>query len=208
MIAPGSNTRSLQWALLLCSLACVPAQQAFAQDSAFLACERFTDRGQRIACLEDALEAATAEDSAAEAVRPAPAERPAAASAPAPAAPAPAPAPAAPAPAPAPAAAAPATAADAEDSSLLERLRGFGRATLSSDAEGQDQLHDTITALEQRRGLWVVTLSSGQVWRQSYPRTLHLREGDQVTIYQAGIGNGYRLSTERLSGFIRVERVR
>jgi hypothetical protein len=51
-----------------------------------------------------------------------------------------------------------------------------------------------------------VTLASGQVWKQEFPRTLNLREGDQISIYQAGIGNGYRLATARLSGFIRVER--
>jgi hypothetical protein len=92
---------------------------------------------------------------------------------------------------------------------LLDRLRNFGRddsATVSTDAAGQDQLHDTIAKLEKRRDMWIVTLSGGQVWMQDYPRALRLREGDAITIYQAGIGNGYRLATERLSGFIRVKR--
>ncbi|MDY6983780.1 MAG: hypothetical protein SV422_11885, partial [Pseudomonadota bacterium] len=105
----------------------------------------------------------------------------------------------------------PAASEDA-DPSLLERLRNFGRdestATLSTGEDGQDRLHDTIASLEKRRDAWVVTLASGQVWMQDYPRALALREGDNVTIYRAGFGNGYRLETERLSGFIRVKRVR
>jgi hypothetical protein len=195
--------------LLLASATCLP-QLAVAQDNAFLACDRFADRGQRIACLEDALEAATnaeptsAAPAAATAATPAPAQ-PSVAE---PVAPAATPAPAATAVAPTPAI----VEAEEEDGpSLLDRLREFGRddsATISADPEGEDQLHDTITALETRRDLWIVTLSSGQVWMQDYPRTMNLREGDRVTIYRAGFGNGYRLSAERLSGFIRVKRVR
>jgi hypothetical protein len=176
---------------------------ALAQDSAFLACEQYRDRGQRIACLEDALEAATAAEAAPTATAP---ESPARTVSPAAAATPPPP----PTAAPAPAAATAAEPAEEENGpSLLDRLRNFGRdetATVSTDADGQDQLHDTITKLEKRREMWIVTLASGQVWMQDYPRVLALREGDAVTIYQAGIGNGYRLTTERLSGFIRVKR--
>ncbi len=196
--------RSLS-ALLLGGATLMPFHAANAQDSAFLACDRYTDRAQRIACLEDALEAAT------EAQEPSPAP-----AAPAVAAPAPAERPAATArptnPAPAVTTAAPAAVAEEEEGpSLLDRLRNFGRddtVSISTDTEGQDQLHDSITTLEKRRDLWLITLSSGQVWMQEYPRTLNLREGDQVTINQAGFGDGYRLSTERLSGFIRVKRMR
>ena len=93
----------------------------------------------------------------------------------------------------------------------MDRIRGFGQnkpaTSISTDEGGQDRLHDSIVALEKRNNLWVVTLGSGQVWRQTYPRTLLLREGDEVEIYREGIGSGYRLATPRLSGFIRVERV-
>jgi hypothetical protein len=199
--------------LLACGfLLGLASSPGFAQDSAFLACDRYSDRAERIACLEDALEAATAaEQNAAAGAAPVPAAPQASSPAPVTAPPA---ARAAPPVAPAPAAPVAAEAAvapaDAEnDPSLLERLRNFGRetvGTLTTDAEGQDQLHDTIARLEKRRDLWIVTLANGQVWTQDYPRTLNLREGDEVTIYQAGIGDGYRLSTERLSGFIRVKR--
>lgn len=176
------------------------ATQALAQDSAFLACARFEDRGQRIACLEDALEAATQ------------ATAPSGAATVAPDAPA---APVAAATPVAPAAAAPpgqsSASSPGNESSLLERIRNFGEkepaVSLSTDGSGQDRLHDSITALEKRNNLWIVTLSSGQVWRQTYPRNLLLREGDEISIDQEGLGNSFRLATPRLSGFIRVERV-
>ena len=79
---------------------------------------------------------------------------------------------------------------------------------MSTDDSGSERLHDSITSLEKRNDLWIVTLSSGQVWRQEVPRALVLRVGDDVEIYQEGFGNGYRLATPRLSGFIRVERIR
>lgn len=160
------------------------ATQALAQDSAFLACARFEDRGQRIACLEDALEAATAAPVAA-VVAPEPAAAPPAQTS---------------------------ASSSGNEPSLLDRIRRFGQnepaVSLSTDNDGQDRLHDSITALEKRNNLWIVTLSSGQVWRQTYPRNLLLREGDEISIDQEGIGSSYRLSTPRLSGFIRVERVK
>ncbi|HEY0963854.1 MAG TPA: hypothetical protein VGE69_16000 [Pseudomonadales bacterium] len=202
--------------LCACGLAAIllPMPVA-AQDSAFLACERFSDRGQRIACLEDALEAATAQDAVpSQPASPAASSQPAQSNV----------APAATSEAPAASNAAPAASnqepaatnqepvASTEEASLLDRLRNFGRdddgATLSTDDSGHDRLHDTIASLEKRRDAWIVTLASGQVWMQDYPRELALREGDTVTIYRAGFGNGYRLSTDRLSGFIRVKRVR
>lgn len=200
---------SVSRSLVLCSLAAgslSPALPALAQaqDSAFLACGRFEDRGQRIACLEDALEAAlgaqaaVADSAPAAAASQAPVTSQAATGA----------APAAPAPAAQPPAAA---TVSSEERSLLDRIRNFGRSdagiSISTNESGQEQLNDTIAALEKRNNLWIITLSSGQVWRQTYARNLLLREGDAISIYQEGIGNAYRLATPRLSGFIRVERV-
>lgn len=186
-----------------------PFNSAMAQDSAFLACGQYSDRGKRIACLEDALEAAMATRDTPLAQPAPPVTRNSAVAD----APVTTPA-AAPVRADAPIAA-PAAPVTENDQSFLDRLRNFGKgetantdasASVSTDADGQDQLHDIITKLEKRNNLWIVTLSSGQVWKQAFPRTLNLREGDEISIYQAGIGNGYRLATSRLSGFIRVER--
>lgn len=154
----------------------------------FLACAAQEDRGARIACLEDALELATSADSAGAVSNTVPAMMSSDAAG--------------------------ATRPDGlertqNEASLLDRVRDFGRPPrVSDDADGRERLHDTIASLEKRSNLWVVTLASGQVWRQEVARTLNLRVGDEVEIYREGIGNGLRLSTPRLSGFIRVERVR
>jgi hypothetical protein len=186
-----------------------------AQDSAFLACARHADRGQRIACLEDALDAALAAQEAQRNPAAAPPPAPVRAPAPEVAEASPVPAqnavPAAPPATTAPTAPAVTATEPEERTSLLDRIRSFGQddeASISTDASGNDRLHDTITALEKRNELWTVTLSSGQVWRQVFPRTLNLRVGDEISVYQEGIGNGYRLATPRLSGFIRVERTK
>jgi len=162
-------------------------EQVVTLDS-FLACAEQADRGARIACLEDALELAVSADSA----RAGPEAGPATVS---------------------PVVAGPPNSVGADpaqnDASLLDRVRGFGNpARVSDDADGGERLHDTIAGLEKRSNLWIVTLGSGQVWRQEVARTFNLRVGDEVEIYRDGVGNGLRLSTPRLSGFIRVERVR
>lgn len=191
------------------------------ENGAFLACAQYSDRTQRVACLETALAAAmaaqaapgaSAQSSATPATNtPAPVASMAPAVPTAPAAPqAAAAAPPTPVAAAAPASAA-VTTTTSEEPSLLERLGKFGReekVRVSTDLEGQDQLHDTITQLEKHNNLWTVTLSSGQVWKQEVARNLNLREGDEITIYQDGFGSGYRLATKRLSGFIRVERLK
>jgi hypothetical protein len=182
---------------------------ALAQDSTFVACARYSDRGQRIACLEDALETALSAQQGSQVTGPA---APVAESTQAARPVAPNPVAANPPPSTPPEAPVASAEEQGERSSLLYRIRSFGRddeeVSLSTDASGNERLHDTITALEQRTEMWIVTLSSGQVWRQAYPRTLNLRVGDDISIYQEGIGNGYRMATPRLSGFIRVERLK
>lgn len=201
MCKPPTATHNPGFCHLLLALlfsAALPAEAQ--QDSAFLSCARFADRGQRIACLEDALEAAVGPEaigSSAAAMPESPSTGPAES----------------------PAAGMPTQASvpaevtgGAQETSLLERIRNFGQersqVDLSVDESGQERLHDSIASLEKRNNLWIVTLSSGQVWRQTYPRNLMLREGDAIEIYREGIGNAFRLATPRLSGFIRVERVR
>ena len=52
----------------------------------------------------------------------------------------------------------------------------------------------------------VFQLANDQVWMQSTPRLLHIREGDQVTIENASVG-GYLMRTQR-GVTTRVERIR
>ncbi|HEX5418980.1 MAG TPA: hypothetical protein VFY39_03200, partial [Gammaproteobacteria bacterium] len=55
---------------------------------------------------------------------------------------------------------------------------------------------------------YLITLENGQVWRQTYPEVYHLQPGYKVRIYPSRWGNSYRMSSDKLHGFIQVERVR
>lgn len=195
---------------------------------AFLACAGITDRDQRLACLDEALDAATTrqEDASAE-----PADSPAAVES---------------------FGEAPGRVAetpdvgesadqesffrlprigifrrgdDARDSaeeeageavaesgsgdSEADRLESFGReARIVVNADGEDELHDSIAELLMARpNQWLIRLASGQVWEQVHPKRLNLREGDEVRIYPTGWGDNFRLETPRLDGYIQVLRV-
>jgi len=88
-------------------------------------------------------------------------------------------------------------------------VESFGReARVVVNMEGQDELQDEIVELlEANPNMWVLRLASGQVWRQTHPKRLNLREGDAVRIYPSRWGENFRLQTPRLSGFIQVLRV-
>ena len=88
-------------------------------------------------------------------------------------------------------------------------VESFGReARVVVNMDGQDELQDVITELlEANPNMWLIRLASGQVWRQTHPKRLNLREGDTVSIYPSRWGENYRLQTPRLSGFIQVLRV-
>jgi hypothetical protein len=88
-------------------------------------------------------------------------------------------------------------------------VESFGReARVVVNTEGQGELQDQIVELfEANPNMWVLRLASGQVWRQTHPKRLNLREGDAVRIYPSRWGENFRLQTPRLSGFIQVLRV-
>jgi len=90
-----------------------------------------------------------------------------------------------------------------------DRLESFGRQPrVVVNEDGEDELNDVITELLMAKpNMWLIRLESGQVWRQTHPSRLNLREGDPVRIYPTGWGDNYRLETSRLSGFIQVLRV-
>jgi hypothetical protein len=87
----------------------------------------------------------------------------------------------------------------------------FGKtpAKVVKGADGQQELHDTIAALKAapQGGAWIITLSNGQVWRQTEPEPYNLKQGYAVRIYPSRWGTSYRLSTEQIHGFIQVERI-
>lgn len=93
-------------------------------------------------------------------------------------------------------------------------VENFGRNTETAmlrvieGTDGKTELLDTVAGLSQPiPNTWVVTLQSGQTWRQTTGKRYALREGDEVRIYPTRWGNAYRLTASRLSGYIQVERV-
>ncbi|MEY4640724.1 MAG: hypothetical protein RLZZ227_718 [Pseudomonadota bacterium] len=86
----------------------------------------------------------------------------------------------------------------------------FGRSTalVRDDGDGKGELIDTVAAIEQvGPQLLLVTLASGQQWRQMLSKRYALKVGDEVRIYSTRWGSSYRLSAERLDGFVQVQRV-
>ena len=53
-----------------------------------------------------------------------------------------------------------------------------------------------------------VTLTNGQVWRQTNSDRYNLLVGHEVRIYPTGFGQYFRLSSKELRSFIQVERVK
>jgi hypothetical protein len=86
----------------------------------------------------------------------------------------------------------------------------FGKApSQTADQRGKKELHDRIEALDTNgEGGWLVTLASGQVWRQNGSRRYNLRVGQEVRIYPSGWGDSYRLAVAELGSFIPVDRTR
>jgi hypothetical protein len=101
--------------------------------------------------------------------------------------------------------------------SANDTLANFGKqspaaeARVQANADGEQELHDRITALEEREpGRFMITLASGQVWYQSNSQRLRLREGMAVRIYPSPLGGSYRMARDEgdATGFIQIQRIR
>lgn len=100
------------------------------------------------------------------------------------------------------------TAAPAAGSEVDNFGRNSGGARVETNDEGRQELVDTVASVRTlNANLIEVTLSSGQVWRQMLTKRYPLREGDKVTIKPTVWGKSYRMTSERISGFIQVQRV-
>jgi hypothetical protein len=88
-----------------------------------------------------------------------------------------------------------------------------GNAAAGAPAETDESgdppdIFGTIVELRETvPNAYVITLDNGQVWRQTVPDEYALREGMPVRLYYSR-WRAYRLTNERLRGFIQVERVR
>lgn len=106
--------------------------------------------------------------------------------------------------------AAPAPQAVATAGSAPASVDDFGReqARIVQADDGKDELIDTVAALQQLGpNLWIITLESGQRWQQMLSKRYALQAGDEVRIYPTRWGSSFRLSVERLGGYIQVERI-
>jgi hypothetical protein len=75
-----------------------------------------------------------------------------------------------------------------------------------ADTPGQQEWVGNITSLREREpNQYVITLDSGQVWRQRGAERYPLRVGQRVRIHQSRFG--LRLQADGVNGFIQVERV-
>lgn len=103
---------------------------------------------------------------------------------------------------------APATATAAAPKTGVDAFGFKSQSAKVEESKGVQTLTDTIASLKQNAAhMWVITLSSGQVWRQMYTQNYNLEAGDKVKIYPSGWGDAYRLTTERLGSFIQVQRI-
>ena len=92
-------------------------------------------------------------------------------------------------------------------------ISSFGQAPEQARVEtledGEKALVDTITEIKRLDSTRVlITLASGQVWRQTVGKRYLLREGDTVRITASDWGNDYRLSADGKRGYIQVNRAR
>lgn len=92
-----------------------------------------------------------------------------------------------------------------------DQVEAFGRsadARVVEKQDGEKELHDRIAALEQLgANQWLITLESGQTWRQMISKQYRLKVGDEVRIYPTRWGSDYRLTASRLQSYIQVARV-
>ena len=89
------------------------------------------------------------------------------------------------------------------------QVEDFGKKTtrVVKDDNGNEILFDRIAALKKSPDGWIITLESGQVWKQMVNKRYNLRTGQVVKLSPTIWGNAYRLSEEKLGGFIQVKRI-
>jgi hypothetical protein len=75
-------------------------------------------------------------------------------------------------------------------------------------ADRVEQISQVASLREIQPGRVEVTLTNGQVWRQTNSDRYNLLVGHEVRLYPTGFGQYFRLSSTKARGFIQVERVR
>jgi hypothetical protein len=83
-----------------------------------------------------------------------------------------------------------------------------GRDARAADRGEREQIAHVASLREIQPGRVEVTLTNGQIWRQTNSDRYNLLVGHEVKIYPTGFGQYFRLSSTEARGFIQVERVR
>jgi hypothetical protein len=78
----------------------------------------------------------------------------------------------------------------------------------AADRDEREQIGQVASLRQIQPGRVEVTLTNGQVWRQTNSDRYNLLVGHQVRIYPTAFGQYFRLSSTEARGFIQVERVR
>lgn len=96
-----------------------------------------------------------------------------------------------------------------EEPASVTSVENFGRARarVVENEDGREELVDEVADIDRYQNMLTITLASGQVWRQTHSKRYNLRKGDEVRVYPSRWGDSYRLESERLRGFIQVGRV-
>jgi hypothetical protein len=76
------------------------------------------------------------------------------------------------------------------------------------EREEREQVSQVAALRQIQPGRLEVTLTNGQVWRQTNSDRYNLVVGHEVKIYPTAFGEYFRLSSTQARGFIQVERVR
>ena len=82
------------------------------------------------------------------------------------------------------------------------------REARAADRQEREQTGQVASIREIQPGRVEVTLTNGQVWRQTNSDRYNLLVGHEVHIYPSGFGKYFRLSSPELGKFIQVERVK
>ena len=105
--------------------------------------------------------------------------------------------------------------ARAADSAAEQAVPAAERADLPSRREARaadrgerEQVSQVASLREIQPRRLEVTLTNGQIWRQTNSDRYNLLVGHEVRIYPTGFGQYFRLSSTEARGFIQVERVR
>lgn len=90
-----------------------------------------------------------------------------------------------------------------------DRITRFGRPEqrIETNKDGEDILYDRIQSLQKGPDGWLITLASGQVWKELYNRPYNLEEGMEVKISPGMLGS-YHLSSSKQKRFIYVKRIK